>query len=114
MAGRAVLGPHTTQLHDRAAGHGKVGNPDVVVTIHNHCPGTGKAATFEWRSGILRTVRSQQRDATTVAGAALLLRHRLCQVIRGRCDSLGLQAYSHVDKVSHALRSSAKPVSDPD
>src|SRR5215472_8587869 len=111
---RAVLGAHAAKLDDRAACHGEVRNPDVVVAVNHYRPRTGKATTLEWRAWIRRTVRPKDRYAATVHGAALLLRHGFRQVIRGLLNSLGLEAHSHVNHVGHAKHASAEPVRDPD
>src|SRR5271166_5749080 len=113
-AGRAVLGAHAAQFHDRAAWHGEVGNPDVVVAVDYRCPRTRKATALEWRAGIWRAIWAQQCDAAAVHGASLLLGHGLRQVIRSGRNSFGLQAHCHVNEVSHAQHASAEPVGDPD
>jgi hypothetical protein len=61
----------------------------------------------------LGAVRPQEGDAATVHGAALLLRHCLRQVVRGRCNTVEFQTYTHVDQMSHSQQASSKPVGDP-
>src|SRR5215472_14771257 len=112
--GRAVFGAHAAQLDDRAACHGEVRNPDVIVAVNHYRPRTGKAATLEWRARIRRTVRPKDRYAAAVHGAALLLRHGFRQVIRGLLNPLGFEAHSHVSHVGHAQHARAEPVCDPD
>src|SRR5262245_47905206 len=46
-AGRAVLRACAAELRDRTVRHREIGDPDVVVTIHDHRPGPGEAAARE-------------------------------------------------------------------
>src|SRR5262249_40227674 len=71
-AGRTVLGAHPAQLHDRARWHREVGDPDIVVTVHNNSPWPGQSAARERRAGIFAAVRPQERHAPSVHTAALL------------------------------------------
>src|SRR5215469_3038994 len=112
--GWAMLGLHAAKLNDRTAWRCEVRNPDVIVAVNHHRPRTGKASTLEWRAWIRRTIGPKNRNAATVHGAALLLRHGFRQIIRGLLKSLGLQAHSHVNHVGHAKHASAEPVRDPD
>src|SRR5271170_8452672 len=75
-AGRAVLRAHAAQLHNRTTRPGEIGDPDVVVAIHGNGPRARQTAALERRARIWRSVRPQHRDAATVDGASLLLRHR--------------------------------------
>jgi hypothetical protein len=43
-AGRTVLRARSAQLHDWTAWHCEVGNPNVVVAIHDRSPRAGETA----------------------------------------------------------------------
>ena len=110
-ARRTVFGLHAAQLHDRAVGHGEVGDPDIVVAIHGHGPRTGKAAADKWRPGILAPVRTEQRDAASI-GATCLLGHGADQHFIE--IAAALQGFDHVFQNSAASGGVAKTVRHPD
>jgi hypothetical protein len=86
-AGRTVLRAHAAQLHDWTARHCEVGNPNVVVAVHDRSPWAGKTAALERRTGVWGAIRPQHRNGPTTS---LLLGHSLRQVVRCLRNTLEL------------------------
>src|SRR5262249_39993797 len=98
-AGRTVLDADAAELHDWTVRHCKVGDPDIVVAVHDHGPWPGETAACERRTWKLRALGPEQCDT---AACSRLLGHGRYHVTSGRLDPRELQACRHVHQTSHA------------
>jgi len=99
------------KLDDRTLRAGKIGYPDIVVTVDSNRPGTRQAATDERGARVWRAIGTKQRDTAAVLPSSLMehdSRQPFVDIGPGLLHDAELQ------KLSQPAKGTARPVRDPD